>query len=168
WIAMRSSSRATRTPESELSATRPRHSRLKSSTKARMRKRRPSPAGARHSDRSLAPVQPTRRHDAANSSSLRSPRSRLSSASRASEVFSKHLFQRRHIERRFRQQLLQLPVLLLESLQLAGVRHLHPAILRTPVIKRRIADPMLAANIRRRHPSLMLLQNPDDLLFRKS
>jgi hypothetical protein len=38
----RSSSRATRRPESEVSAIRARHSRLKSSTTTRMRKRRPS------------------------------------------------------------------------------------------------------------------------------
>ena len=39
---MRSSSRATRTPDSDVSTTRARHSRLKSSTTARMRNRLPS------------------------------------------------------------------------------------------------------------------------------
>ena len=39
---MASSSRATRLPDSEVSATRPRHSRVKSSTTVRMRNRRPS------------------------------------------------------------------------------------------------------------------------------
>ena len=32
-------------------------------------------------------------------------------------------------------------------LQLSGVRDLHPAILRSPLIKRRIADPVLAAQV---------------------
>src|SRR5439155_2657359 len=41
-IISRSSSRATRVPESELSATSARHSRVQSSTTVRMRKRRPS------------------------------------------------------------------------------------------------------------------------------
>src|SRR5438067_4616399 len=41
-IISRSSSRATRTPESEVSATNARHSRVQSSTTVRTRKRRPS------------------------------------------------------------------------------------------------------------------------------
>ena len=35
-----------------------------------------------------------------------------------------------------------------------------------PAIERRRADPMLTTQVRRLHPSLMLLQYPDDLLFR--
>ena len=41
-----------------------------------------------------------------------------------------------------------------------------PPILRLPAIERRRADPVLPAKIRRLHPGLMLLQDPDDLLFR--
>ena len=95
------------------------------------------------------------RHAAANSSSLQSPRSQLSAASRASEVFSQGFLQRRHIQHRFRQQLLQLAVLLFQSLQSLGVRDLHPAVARSPIVERRVADPVLAAQLRYRQSCLM-------------
>jgi hypothetical protein len=50
-------------------------------------------------------------------------------------VFSEQLAQRRHVEHRFRQQLLQLGVLFPQSPQALGVRHIHPAIFGTPFIE---------------------------------
>ena len=58
-----------------------------------------------------------------------------------------------------------LPVLLLERLQPLGVGHLHAAVLRPPRVERRVADPVLAAQLRSRCPGLLLLQDPDDLLL---
>ena len=67
-------------------------------------------------------------------------------------VFSKHLLQRRHIQHRLRQELLELAVLLFQALQLAGVGDLHPAIARPPLVERRIADAVLPTQVARRHP----------------
>jgi len=39
------------------------------------------------------------------------------------------------------------------------------AILAPPVVESRVADPVLAAQIRRAHARLMLLQNANDLRF---
>src|SRR5690606_36793306 len=95
------------------------------------------------------------------------PSSRRSSSSRASEVFSEHLAERRHVHHRLRQKLLQLRVLLLQRLQPLGLRHLHAAILLAPCVERRIGDAVLAAQLRRRQSRLMLFQDADDLLFRE-
>ena len=57
------------------------------------------------------------RHPAASIPSLGSPRSQHDCASWASEVFSEHLLQRRCIQHRLRQQLLQPAVLLLKRFQ---------------------------------------------------
>ena len=65
-------------------------------------------------------------------------------------------------------QLLQLRVLVFQGVQALGVRHVHPAILRLPVIKRRLGDPVLAGQVARLRTCLVLTQNRDDLLFRKS
>lgn len=49
-----------------------------------------------------------------------------------------------------------------------GARHLgylHPAELRLPLVKGRRADPVAAAYLHRRHARLLLLQDPDNLLF---
>jgi hypothetical protein len=56
----------------------------------------------------------------------------------------------------------------LERLQLARVRDLHPAEPGSPLVEGRIADAVLAAHIGRRKASRMLLQHLDDLLVRKS
>jgi hypothetical protein len=53
----------------------------------------------------------------------------------------------------------------LETLRFADI---HPTKLRLPAIERCRADPMLTANIRCLHPGLVLLQYPDDLLFRET
>src|SRR5215469_17138849 len=102
---------------------------------------------------------------AASSPSHRLPRSRRSSGNWASEVFCESLAKCRHIEHRLRQQLLELAVFILECLQPAGVGHLHAAVLRTPRVKRRIADPVLAAQLDDRNARLVLLQHLDDLLL---
>ncbi len=120
---------------------------------------------ARHSDRSSGRARSGRRPGAANSSAPRSPRSRTLSAIRASEVFSERLAQRRDVEHRLRQQLLELPVLIVQRLQPPRVGYLHAAIAITPVVEGRVADPVLAADVRHRNPGLMLLQHRNDLFF---
>ena len=52
-----------------------------------------------------------------------------------------------------------------ERLQPAGVRHFQPAELGLPLVERRRADLVLAAHVCRRHATLLLLQDRDDLLF---
>ena len=66
------------------------------------------------------------------------------------------------------QQLLQLPVLNLEPLQLPGLRYLHPAVLGPPSIEGVLRDPVLPANLLLLCPSLGLLQDFDDLFFSES
>src|SRR6056297_3369520 len=80
-------------------------------------------------------------------------------------IFSELLFQRRDIEHLPREHLLQLGVLSSQCLQTPRVGHLHAAILRPPLVKGRIADPMLAAKFLCARPGLMLLQNANDLFF---
>ena len=94
------------------------------------------PAAGTHSDRSSAPCRPACRPAAASSPSLRSPRSRRVSASRASEVFCQHLAQRRDVQHRLRQQLLQLGFSSSSAFRRFGVRdspcrHISTAICRT-------------------------------------
>ena len=69
------------------------------------------------------------------------------------------------IRHRLRQQLLQPAVVLLELPQPPGIGHSQPAECRPPFAERGRADRMTAAHLRRRRPSLLLLQNRDDLLF---
>ena len=49
-----------------------------------------------------------------------------------------------------------------------GVRDVHAAELRLPLVEGAAADPVLAADVRRRTPRFLLPQDADDLLFRKS
>src|SRR5271163_3580770 len=70
------------------------------------------------------------------------------------------------MQAQLRHQQLQTAVLVFHRLQPLRLAHVHAAVLRLPAIERRRADPMLAAQIRRLHSRLMLLQYPDDLLFR--
>src|SRR6056297_1312100 len=83
----------------------------------------------------------------------------------SSEVFSEHFLERRDIEHLLRQHLLQLRILGLQRLQPPGVGHFHAAILRPPLVEGRIANPVLAAQILCAQPSLVLLQNANDLFF---
>jgi len=46
-------------------------------------------------------------------------------------------------QHRLGEQLLQSAVLVLQRVQLAGIGDLHPAIARTPIVERRIADAVL-------------------------
>lgn len=96
-----------------------------------------------------------------------SPRSRRASANRASEVFCQHLAQRRDVQHRLRQQVLQLGILFLEPLQAFRVRYFHSAVFRAPRVECRIADPVLPAQVRYRRVSLVLLQHPSNLLLAK-
>src|SRR5690606_23694758 len=61
-----------------------------------------------------------------------------------------------------------LAVLLLQALQPLRLRYVHAAILRAPLVERRIAHTVFAAKLRRRKPCLVLLQNADDLFVGKS
>src|SRR3984885_10598399 len=65
------------------------------------------------------------------------------------------------------QKLLQFGVLVLELLQPFGLGDIHAAILGLPVVKRRFRDAVLARQIRGLRPGLVLLQHPNDLLFRE-
>src|SRR5208283_1890210 len=56
----------------------------------------------------------------------------------------------------FCQQVLQRCVLALKSLQPLGLGHLKPAVLGFPVVEARLADPVLAAQIGRLYPGLVL------------
>src|SRR4051794_11905308 len=62
---------------------------------------------------------------------------------------------------------LQLGVLVFQALQALRLRNIHPAELRLPGIKRRRADPVLAAKISCRNPRLLLAQNRHDLFLCK-
>ena len=55
---------------------------------------------------------------------------------------------------------LQLGIIFLQPIQLAGVRHLHTAILRPPSVKCRVADPVLAVQIRRRRTTWCSFSTP--------
>src|ERR1700730_1322379 len=57
-------------------------------------------------------------------------------------VFSEQILERRVIQYRFGQQLLQPSVLILQRLQPARLRYLQPAVLRFPLVKSRIRDPV--------------------------
>ena len=62
-----------------------------------------------------------------------SPASLLLAAPQASDVFSEQVLERRVIQHRLGQQLLQPPVLILQRLQPARLRDLQPAVLRFPL-----------------------------------
>src|SRR5271157_3313054 len=64
--------------------------------------------------------------------------------------------------------MLQLPVLLLQRPQPLRLAHFHPAVLPLPPVQRLRRDPVLATQLRRRHPSFRLLQDANDLLFVES
>src|SRR4030081_2064671 len=66
------------------------------------------------------------------------------------------------------QQPFEARVLALQRLQPLGLRDVHPAELRFPFVDTGVADAMLAAQIGDRNAGLVLLQNPDDLFFRKT
>jgi hypothetical protein len=82
--------------------------------------------------------------------------------------FSHKLTERRHIQHLLGEPLLQLGVLLLKRLQSLRLGDFHAALFGLPVVKRRVENPVLAAQVGRLRTHLLLSQNTDDLLFRKS
>lgn len=81
-------------------------------------------------------------------------------------IFLQELLQRRRLQDLVGEQLLQLRVLVFRGLQTLGVGHVHPAILRLPVIQGRLADRVLARKIARLRNRLVLAQNRNDLVLR--
>jgi hypothetical protein len=69
------------------------------------------------------------------------------------------------VEHRFRQELLQLAVLVLQRPKALGVRHVHAAVFGLPVVQRGFRDAVLASQIGRLRASFVLAQNRDDLLL---
>jgi hypothetical protein len=65
----------------------------------------------------------------------------------------------------FGQQLLDFGILSLKGLQLPRIRRFHPAIPEPPLLKGRVAHAMLAAQMHRPKPSLMLFLDSNDLFF---
>lgn len=110
-------------------------------------------SSSRHSDRSSGAGRRAHRPVAANSPSFRTAQSRHACARWASEVFCEHLLERRCIKHRLCQELLQPAALVFQRLEPAGVRDFHPAVARTPLVKRRVADAMLVAYLARQQPS---------------
>ena len=80
-------------------------------------------------------------------------------------IFCSSILEDGVVQHRISQQPLELGVLVQERLQLACSGHLQPAILGLPFVEGGAADPVLAAQIGRSQPGLLLLQDPDDLLF---
>src|SRR4029077_4424037 len=66
------------------------------------------------------------------------------------------------------QQFFQPGVLALQPLQPLCFRDPETAVFGFPVVKAPLTNPVLAAEIGRFHPGLVLLQDPNDLLFRIS
>jgi len=61
--------------------------------------------------------------------------------------------QRRYVQHRLRQELLQRAVLFFQPLQFASIGGLYPALARPPLVVRRIADAVLPAQIAREGPA---------------
>src|SRR5208283_697910 len=85
---------------------------------------------------------------------------------RASPFFCQQVLQRCIVEHGVRKELLQPGVLALKSLQPLGLGHLKPAVLGFPVVEARLANPVLAAQLGRLYPGLVLLQDRNNLFFR--
>jgi hypothetical protein len=81
-------------------------------------------------------------------------------APQASSLFCQKVLQRRDVQHRFRQQLLQTPVLVIEAVQTLRVRWVHPAVLRLPAIEGLLADSLPAADLRRRRTALCSRSTP--------
>jgi hypothetical protein len=63
---------------------------------------------------------------------------------------------------------LQAPVLVFHDLDVSDHRCIHAAVLRTPLVKRRTANPVLLAHFSQSDAALNLAQHTHDLSFRKS
>lgn len=80
-------------------------------------------------------------------------------------IFCRHRLEAHDVQRLLGYQLLQLAVLLFQVPQPLRIADLQTDVLRLPAIERLLADPMLAAYLRRIKPCFGLLQNSDNLLF---
>ena len=133
--------------------------------------------------RALAPLRPDVAIDNGSSPDPRRPGSRPAARSsrtasegerrprvgrQALPFFSQKLFQRRRIQHRVRQQPLQLGVLVLERLEPLRLRHVEAPVLGLLIVQRRLRHPILPAEVRTFRTGLLLTQNADDLLFRKT
>ena len=123
------------------------------------------PAASTDTGRPGDPSPPDGKPAAASTLFPSSPSLRLLSSSWAPEVFSQHLLRCRYLQHRIPQQTLQLGVLQLQAPKPLRLRYLQPAILRAPLIKRRVADAVLATPLRHPTPSPVLVQYPDDLFL---
>lgn len=81
-------------------------------------------------------------------------------------IFCNDILQDRNVQHGLGEQLLQLGILVLERLQLAGIGHIHATILRLVFAEGFIRDAVFAADINRLRARLLLLQNPEDLFSR--
>jgi len=77
--------------------------------------------------------------------------------------FSQKLLSESIRPHRVSQKTLQFGILVFKRLQAIGIGHLHAATLQAPLLKRRITDAVLSAQLNGRHPNPMLLQYSDDL-----
>lgn len=96
----------------------------------------------------------------------RSGDSRPLAAARPSPFSPDQLLQRRLVQLRFGQQLLEPGVLLLELTQPLGVRDLHAAVLGLPAINRVLDNAIPARQLADRLAGLVLLEDRNNLLVR--
>src|SRR3984893_9341980 len=111
------------------------------------------------------PTRPTRTHAADSARDAPSPSSLLLAAPQASDVFSEQVLERRVVQHRLRQQLLQPPGLILQRLQPASLGDAEPAVFCFPLVEGRARDPVAPADFLSLGPGLVLPQHADDLFF---
>jgi hypothetical protein len=92
----------------------------------------------------------------------------LSAQLRASPFLSQQILQRYIVEHGVSQHALELAVLVLHRPKFLGLGHIHAAELGFPFVDAGITDTVLAAKVSDRDACLVLLQDADDLFFRKS
>ena len=93
------------------------------------------------------------------------PHSGPSRGEMARSLFSKSFLQKIGLHAEVRINPLQPTVLVLDGLHLADQRRIHAAILRTPLVERRIAHAMLAAQLGHRNTAFGLPQDREDLFI---
>ena len=81
--------------------------------------------------------------------------------------FSSEVLQHRRVHRLVGYDALQLPVLVFKLLEPLRLAHFKAAVFGFSVVKRGVANGMLPTQIRHCDPRLAVLQNSDNLLFRK-
>ena len=85
-----------------------------------------------------------------------------------SSALSQKVFQNDNIQHLVRHQPLELGVLLLKLFKAAGIRHVHPAIFGLQLVKTRVADAVLAANLCHSQSGFLLLNHPNNLRLGKT